>query len=385
MVTAFEFSTAGRIVFGPGTVREAGSAARSLGRRAFLVTGAAGRRAGVIREQLAANGIAIEEAAVAAEPAIGDVAAAVESARRAGCDLVVAFGGGSVIDAAKAVAALAPNPGEAADYLEVIGMGRPLDLPPLPCLAIPTTAGTGSEVTRNAVLASPAHKLKVSLRGPHLLPKVAIVDPLLTHSLPPALTASTGMDALTQLVEPYVSCRANPITDSLCVEGLRRVGRSLRRAFLDGSDSAAREDMAIASLFGGLALANAGLGAAHAFTGPIGGSFPAPHGALCGALLAPSMEVNRRAAHRRLAGETERRYAEIARILTGSHAAAPADGIAWVRGLAEELGVPRLRAYGVGPGDFPALAAKAAGTSSMKGNPFPLASEECVELLALAV
>jgi alcohol dehydrogenase class IV len=384
MVTAFEFSTAGRIVFGPGMVREAGSVARAFGRRAFLVTGAAGRRAGVLRELLAAKGIAIEEFAVASEPSVGDAAAAVESARRAGCELVVGFGGGSAVDLAKAVAALAPNPGDPVDFLEVIGRGRPLAVPPLPCIAVPTTAGTGSEVTRNAVLASPAHKLKVSLRGPHLLPRVAIVDPLLTHSLSPALTAGTGMDALTQLIEPYVSCRANPITDSLCAEGLRRAGRSLRRAFIDGSDAAAREDMAIASLFGGLALANAGLGAAHAFTGPIGGGFPAPHGALCGALLAPSMEVNLRAAHRRLAGETERRYAEIARILAGSHAAAPADGVAWVREMAEELGIPRLKTYGIGPSDFPSLAAKAAATSSMKGNPFPLAPEECAELLALA-
>jgi alcohol dehydrogenase class IV len=385
MVTAFEFSTAGRIVFGPGKVREAGSAARSLGRSAFLVTGAAGRRAGVVREPLAAKGIAVEEFAVAAEPSVWDAAAAVESIRRAGCDLVIGFGGGSAVDLAKAAAALAPNPGEVADFLEVIGRGEPLVLPPLPCLAIPTTAGTGSEVTRNAVLASPAHGLKVSLRGPHLLPRVAIVDPLLTYSLSPALTAATGMDALTQLIEPYVSCRANPITDSLCAEGLRRAGRSLRRAFIDGSDSAAREDMAIASLFGGLALANAGLGAAHAFTGPIGGGFAAPHGALCGALLAPSMEVNLRAAHRRLAAETERRYGEIARILTGGHAAAPADGVAWVRELAEEIGIPRLRTYGVGRADFPSLAAKAAGTSSMKGNPFPLAPDECAELLELAL
>src|SRR5207245_11298164 len=208
---------------------------------------------------------------------------------------------------------------ELLDYLEVIGQGRALENASTPFIAMPTTAGTGSEVTRNAVLASPRHRVKVSLRSPFLLPKIALVDPELTYDLPPSITASTGLDALTQLIEPYVSSRANPMTDAVCVDGLRRVARSLRVAFEAGRNAAAaREDMAVASLFGGLALANAGLGAVHGFAGPIGGMFPAPHGAVCAALLPDTMEVNLRALRRRAPeSETLRRFDEIARILTG--------------------------------------------------------------------
>ena len=187
------------------------------------------------------------------------------------------------------------NGGRLLDYLEVVGGGQPLARPSAPCIAIPTTAGTGSEVTRNAVLSAPDQRVKVSLRSPLMLPRLAVVDPTLTQGLPRSITASTGLDALTQLIEPYVSCRANPATDAWCVEGLRRASGALRRACDDGADVDAREQMALASLFSGFALANAGLGAVHGFAGTIGGMFDAPHGAICAALLPHVMAGNLRA------------------------------------------------------------------------------------------
>ena len=185
--------------------------------------------------------------------------------RSAGCELLIAIGGGSVIDAGKAIAALASNPGDVLDYLEVVGKGQALTNAPFPMIAVPTTAGTGSEVTRNAVLGSQEHGVKASMRSPMMLPRVAIVDPQLAVGLPPAITASTGLDALTQLIEPYVSSKANPLTDAFCLDGLRAIKGSLLRAFANGGDAAARAGMSYASLLGGLALANAGLGVVHGF------------------------------------------------------------------------------------------------------------------------
>ena len=233
------------------------------------------------------------------------------------------MGGGSAIDAGKALAAMLTNPGEPLDYLEVVGRGQPLRQPSAPFIAVPTTAGTGSEVTRNAVLAAPERGVKASLRSPYLLPRLAVVDPELTLDLPPALTASTGLDALTQLIEPYVSVRANPMTDLYAVEGLRRAAEALPRAWANGDDREARRGMCWASLLGGLSLANAGLGAVHGFAAPVGGMFPAPHGAVCAALLAPAMEINVEALRRR-APESRAlgRYDEVARL---AHRAAARD------------------------------------------------------------
>jgi alcohol dehydrogenase class IV len=378
----FEFATASRILFGPGVLREAGAAARQFGRHAFVVTGRAPRRAEPLLDRLAAEGVAATMCSLAGEPTTGTVTTAVAQARAAGCDLVIGFGGGSPLDAAKAVSALLTNPGELSDYLEVIGRAQPLTQPAAPCLAIPTTAGTGAEVTRNAVLASPAHRLKVSLRSPFLLPRLALVDPELTRDLPPALTASTGLDALTQLIEPWVSCRANPLTDGICAEGIRRAARALRPVFHDGGNAAAREDMALASLSGGLALANAGLGAVHGFAAPVGGMFPAPHGAVCAALLSHVMAVNLQAARtRQPGGETLHRYTELARLLTGDATATAEDGVRWVRALVDELQIPGLRVYGVTSEHVSLLVEKAAQASSMKANPLPLTPDELAEIL----
>jgi len=299
---------------------------------------------------------------------------------------VVGFGGGSVLDSAKAIAALLTNGGELFDYLEVIGRARPLARAAAPCVAIPTTAGTGAEVTRNAVLASPAHRLKVSLRSPHLLPRVALVDPELTYDLTPALTATTGLDALTQLIEPYVSSRANPLTDALCADGLRRAARSLRRAVENGRDPAAREDLALASLLGGLALANAGLGAVHGFASPIGGMFPAPHGAVCAALLPHVIEANLRAFRARAPNhDALRRYDEVARLLTGEPHATADDAVRWARKLVADLRIPTLASYGLARTDFPTLVSAAAKASSMKANPIALTPDELAGILDRAL
>ena len=385
----FEFSTANRIVFGPGTLAEIGTALRELEARRLLVVHGANpaRTTPVVKIARDAN-IECVLFSVPREPTTSLVAEGVGLAREAGCDGVIGFGGGSVIDAAKAIAGLATNPGEVHDYLEIIGLGRPLKNPALPWIAIPTTAGTGAEVTRNAVIISLEHRVKVSLRSPLLLPRLAIVDPELTRNLPPAITAATGLDALTQLIEPFVCTRANPMTDGLCLEGIGRVSRSLRRAFENGTeDSAAREDMALASLFGGLALANAGLGAVHGFAAPIGGMFPhAPHGMVCAALLPHVMRVNLHALRERNpGGESLRRYDQIARTLTENDKASADDGVAFVSELCVALGVQPLSFHGITGADIPRLVQNAARASSMKPNPVVMTPEELSEILHAAI
>jgi alcohol dehydrogenase class IV len=299
---------------------------------------------------------------------------------------VISFGGGSAIDAGKAVAALLANPGDPLDYLEVIGRGQPLRSPSAPFIAVPTTAGTGAEVTRNAVLGSPEHGVKASLRSAGMLPTVAIVDPELTLGLPPHLTAQTGLDALTQLIEPFVCRKANPITDAFCRQGIPLVVRSLQQAFADGTDLRARTDMALASLLGGLALANAGLGAVHGFAAPIGGMFPAPHGAVCATILPHAMKANIEALRKRDPhGPGLARFQELAELITGDRDAAIEDGLAWVQTLCQDLRVPGLSQWGVRVSDGPELAMKAARANSMKANPIDLAEGELVEILERAL
>lgn len=381
----FEFATASRIIFGPGTLAGIGPPARELGRHALIVTGRNRERATALLSVLQKTGLATTSIAIAAEPTLDDITRGAALAREAGCDFVIGFGGGAALDSAKGIAALLTNDGPLADYLEVVGRALPLPQVAAPCIAIPTTAGTGSEVTRNAVLASPAHRVKVSLRSPYMLPRIALVDPTLTHDLPPALTASTGLDALTQLIEPYVCTRANPMTDAFCVDGLRLVARSLRRAWVEPQHADAREDMALASLFGGLALANAGLGAVHGFAGPIGGMFPAPHGAVCAALLPHVMAANLTALRTRTPDhEALRRYDEIGRLLTGKPHATADDGMRWVGELVDALGIPPLRSHGLTPHDFSAVVDAATRASSMKANPIVLTTDELSAILACA-
>lgn len=382
----FEFATTGRIVFGAGTISQAPALTGELGRRPLVVTGRGAARAERLVRLLSDAGQAPATFSIVTEPTTRAVIEGVATGRESMCDYVIGFGGGSAIDAAKAIAALLTNRGDLLEYLEVVGRGQPLTQPSAPCVAIPTTAGTGSEVTRNAVLTSTEHRLKVSLRSPHMLPRLALVDAELTYDLPPAITASTGLDALTQLIEPYVSARANPLTDALCVEGIRRAARALRRAVEVPRDVTAREDMALASLFGGLALANAGLGAVHGFASPIGGAFPAPHGAVCAALLPGVIEANIRALRARSPdGETLRRYDEVARLLTGRPQAGADDAVQWTRDLVTALGIAPLSHYGIKAADAPKLVAAAANASSMKTNPVLLTATELTGILLAAI
>jgi len=381
----FEFATATRIIFGAGTLTEAAPIAAEWGHKALVVTGRSADRVRPLWESLRAKGIDSVLFAVSGEPTTETICQGSEMARDKECDLVIGFGGGSALDAGKAIAALITNGCEPYEYLEVVGRGKPLTQPPVPYIAIPTTAGTGTEVTRNAVILASEYRVKVSLRSPMLLPRLAVVDPELTYGLPPTVTANTGLDALTQVLEPYVSNRANPLTDALCREGLARAARSLRRAYERGDDVTAREDMAVTSLFGGLALANARLGAVHGFAAVLGGQFSAPHGAVCARLLPCVMAVNVQALRERTPDSGSlRRYEEISRILTGYEQASAEDGVRWVQELCEALNVLPLSSYGVTRDNFADLTAKAAAASSMQGNPIQLTPAEMTEILSRA-
>jgi len=378
----FEFATATRIVFGEGAVRQVAPAARQMGRRALIVTGMTGAKSELLCSDLSAAGVSPCTFAVEGEPTLDLVRRGVEFARREQCDAVIALGGGSAIDGGKAIAALLNNSGELMDYLEVVGKGNPLQTAGAPFIAIPTTAGTGAEVTRNAVLGVPERQVKVSLRSPFLLPRLAVVDPELTLDLPPAVTASTGLDALTQLIEAYVSVRANPVTDGFCTQGIPLAGRSLRRAFHQGNDAEARRGMSLAALFSGLALANAGLGVVHGFAAPLGGRLHAPHGAICAAILPYAIEINLRALRARAPQSNAlRRYQEVACMLTGRDHASAEDAIVWTRQICGELDIPPLKVYGVTAQDVPNLIPAAAKASSMKGNPLALTPGELQEVL----
>lgn len=379
----FEFATAARILFGPGRIEELPALARPLGSRALIVTGRTSSRAAHIEDSFASAGIRTSIFPVDGEPTLEIVRGGARAARE--FDFVVGFGGGSAMDAAKAIASLATNSGEPLDYLEVIGKGQALEHPPLPFVLVPTTAGTGAEVTRNAVLGSPEHEVKASLRSPLINARLALVDPELTLGVPAPVTANTGLDTLTQLIEPYVSIRANPFTDAFCIAGLARVREALLRAYDDGSDCAARESMSFASLLSGLALANAGLGVVHGFAGPLGGMLGAPHGALCAAVLPHAISANIRALRERAHDhEALQRYMEAARILTDDPQASAEDCVTWTAALCSKLGVAGLRSFGLEHEQIPTLVEKAARASSMKANPIQLTSRELTEIVEAA-
>ena len=374
VTAAFDFATAARIMVGTGRVAELPDVLSGLGSRALVCTGASPGR----HERLLATlNMPTEVFAAAGEPTIATARDATAVARDHGANVVAAIGGGSVIDVGKCVAMLLANGGDPLDYIEVIGAGRKFTQQAVPCIAVPTTSGTGSEVTANAVLASPADGVKASLRSPMMIPTIALVDPELTISCPPSVTASSGLDALTQCLEPFVSRQANALTDGLSVEGLRRGARGLRVAYADGDDVDARTDMAICSLLGGMALANDKLGAVHGLAGVIGGAADIPHGVACAALLAPVIEANVRALE---ASQPEHpalgRYAQVAGTLTGRATASIADGVAWIRETLTLLEIAGLAAFGITPGQADEIAAKAIKSSSMQGNPVALSASD---------
>lgn len=382
----FEFASATQIVFGAGVLSEVGKLAKPWGRRALVVTGGTPGRANLLLQKLTGEGMVVATFPVKHEPSIATLVEGLTAARACKADMIIGFGGGSVIDAAKAIAGLFNNPGEPLDYLEVVGAGKPLLRSALPWMAIPTTAGTGAEVTRNAVIVVPERRVKVSLRSPHMLARVALVDPELTLDLPSSVTAATGMDALTQLFEAYVCNRANPMTDVLCRDGLPRVAKALPAVWLNPHDAVAREALSLGAMWSGLALANAGLGAVHGLAGPIGGMFPAPHGAICAALLAPVMAANiaalraRSPEHRAL-----HRYAEIAGWLTGRSDATPEEGVQFIESLVATLQIPRLSTFELAEDRIPDIVAQAQQASSMKANPVVLTATELASALNRAI
>jgi alcohol dehydrogenase class IV len=382
VVPEFNLAVPGDVRFGAGRVSEVAPALTGLGaRHVLIVTGRTSARADVVRLALTGSGIASTVFPVAGEPTIDVVREAVGVARGVGCDAVLGLGGGSALDTAKAVAVLATVGSDPLEHLEVIGAGRPLTRPGLPCVAVPTTAGTGSEVTRNAVLSGGG--LKVSLRSPLLLPRVAVVDPDLLIGVPSRTIAASGMDALSQLIEPLLSRRANPFTDALARDGIRRSVRSLGRAYADGlEEPAVREDLALASLFGGLCLANAGLGTVHGLAAAVGARLSAPHGAVCAAVLTASLDVNLAALRQRAPDHPARsRLTEVARLLTDRPDATPEDGIAWLQALTTSLSVPGLSRYGLTRAEIPLVVGDAQQASSMRANPIDLTDAEVTQIV----
>jgi alcohol dehydrogenase class IV len=382
----FDFATATRIMFGIGALRDLAATLSGFGQRALVVTGSNPLRAEPVLALLRDKKIDYELFPTSGEPSVETAREGKRIAQENGSQFVVAIGGGSVIDTGKAIAALVTNPGDPLDYLEVIGRGQPITQPSLPFIAVPTTAGTGSEVTINAVLYSPEHRVKVSLRSPLMVAKIAVVDSSLTHSSPPEITAQSGLDALTQVIEPYVSNKANPLTDSLCETGIKRGASALQRAYDQPTDSVARDDMALTSLFGGMALANAKLGAVHGFAGPFGGMFDAPHGGICARLLPFVMEMNVRALRERQPeSPILKRFDEVSQWLTGSEKALAVDGIRWVHDVVSALHIRPLSAYGLTQAEIPTLIEKAAVASSMQGNPIKLTPEELTAIVQAAL
>ena len=369
MIAPFALATATEILFGRGQASHAAARVAGMGRRVLLVYGRDAGRAVWLADALARQGCAVTGFSVPREPDTALIEDGLDAA--AGAQVVAALGGGAVIDAGKAIAALGPATRPIMDHLEVVGRGLPLDHPPLPFAAIPTTAGTGAEVTRNAVIGVPEQRRKVSLRDARMLPRLAIVDAALTDGCPRAVTLASGLDAITQVIEPFVCTRTNPWTDALCRDAIPR-GLSALRRLMQGEDPDARDDMAWVSLCGGLALANAGLGAVHGLAGPLGGLTGAPHGAICGVLLPHVLMANRRAATDPAAVD---RLDQVARWIGAAFDAPLASMPEAARALADwshDAGLPALSALGVAPEAQAVAAEAAAASSSMKANPAAL-------------
>jgi len=379
-----QFHLPTRVITGPGCFSEVAPVAGTLGRSVLLVCGhAAMHRSGVLRRGLSdldrAGVRHVVYSMAQGEPTLATVQAALELARRESVDVVIGIGGGSALDVAKATAALFTQTGTLLDYHR----GLPLNKPGLPCIAVPTTAGTGTEVTSNAVLTDPERGVKESLRGPQLFPSVAVLDPELTLSLPPAVTASSGADALCQAIESFVAVAAQPPTEALAGQAIVWIGRSLVRACADGSDMAARCDMLYGSLLAGMALTNTRLGGAHGMAHPLGFKYHLPHGVICGLLLPYVMEYSLASA--------PAKYAEVARRLGFdtrgiSPLAAAQEGLAAVRAMLRQVAIPEhLADLGVQARDLPEIIEQSLPSSNLKNNPRPLGAEDLRVILRRAL
>jgi len=389
----FDFFTAPEIYFGNGRIKELPELCLSFGKRVLLVKGGqslekSGQLATLLY-MMDKKGLSVHVMSVTAEPEVDLIDSMVDQAKSCHPDVVVAIGGGSVLDAAKAVSGLITNGGSVMEYLEGVGTGRMIEQPAIPFIAVPTTSGTGTEVTKNAVISSRAMKFKKSIRHQFLIPRIAVIDPELTLSQLPEVTAACGMDALTQLIEPYLSIKSNPFTDAICLKGIELVSRSLRRAYINGSDLEARENMCLASLMGGIALANAGLGAVHGIAAPLGAFFPLAHGVACATVLPAAFQVNASA----LAQSGEKsailaKFADVSRVITRvdkkDDPKAISMGISWLNDLKRDLGIPSLSQLGIRESDLPLIVSESRG-SSMKTNPVVLKDEDIEEILRLSL
>ncbi|WP_084864124.1 iron-containing alcohol dehydrogenase [Salibaculum halophilum] len=376
-MTPFAVSAPARSLFGRGTRAEAPDAVAAMGRRVVLVRGRAVAWVDALHAALTDRGCTVETVWSRGEPDLDAVRQGVAAARDHAADSIVAAGGGAVIDLGKAIAGLAPGAGDAADYLPT-GGPAPRPMPdPLPMAAIPTTAGTGAEATRNAVIGLPDSRTKVSLRDARLVPDLALVDPALTDGAPRALTLASGLDAITQLIESYLTHRATPVTDALARSALPPALAALE-TLARTEDPEARDDMARASYLSGLALANSGLGVVHGLASVIGGRGGA-HGAICGRLLPAALEGN--AAALRAGGQSTARIAEIDALLA-RHLGAPQDsGSAALRRFIDDHGLPGLDALNLPEEDKPQVAQRALSASSTAANPVALTQEDIAAIL----
>ena len=377
----FEFATSTRIIFENGSFKRIPELIHEFGDKVLIVTGKNQFLANQLTGWLKKINIDSEIFSVLSEPVTEDIERGTAIARKSGCNVIVGIGGGSAVDSGKAIAALVSNAGELNDYLEIIGKGKKLESAPLPYIAVPTTSGTGAEVTKNSVIKSVEHNVKVSLRSNSMFPSVALIDPELAVTMPPEITASTGIDALTHLLETFVSIQSNPFVDLLGREGMRRISAWLEKAYYNGNDLEARENMAMASMLGGMALANVKLGAVHGFAGPLGGMFQIPHGAVCACLLPAVMEVNIEVLKEKNRKEQLMKFDEVAKLLTGNNSAVAEDGYFWVKDLIKKLKIPALSDFQLTENEFPELIEKAGNSSSMKGNPVELSHKQLYSIL----
>ena len=384
MANSFTFATATEILFGRGQMAKAADRISALGTRVILVHGGNPARSKGLLRDLTGNGCTVTTCSVAAEPDIAVIEAGVNAARAGKAGIVVAIGGGAVIDAGKAIAALVPAIRPMLEHLEVVGRGLPLDNPSLPFVAIPTTAGTGAEVTRNAVISVPEHRRKVSLRDARMLPRLAIVDPALTDGCPTAITLASGLDAVTQVIEPYICTRANPLTDALCRDAIP-CGLAALHRLMEGENAEARDHMAWVSLCGGLALANAGLGAVHGLAGPLGGLTGAAHGAICGTLLPHVLIANRAAVsgNHAAAARLDEVGTWIGHVF-GNRNAGLEQAATMLADWAHAHGLATLTGLGIDEGTQIAAADAAASSSSMKANPAELSAADLRDIMRAA-
>jgi hypothetical protein len=378
VIAPFQLLLPGRILFGRGEAAKTAGLAAGFGSRVLLVHGRDAARAAWLRADLDRAGCEVHAQTCGQEPDLPMLEAALAGARAFAPDVVIGLGGGAVLDLAKALAGLIPATGAVLDHLEGVGQGLPLTQSPLPFIAVPTTSGTGAEATKNAVIDVPAHRRKVSLRDDRMMARLAIVDPALTDGCPRGVTLASGLDALTQVIEPYVCNRSNPATDALARTAIPMALAALP-ALMQGEDTAARDAMAWVSLSGGIALANAGLGAVHGLAGVIGGVTGAAHGAICGTLLPFVIAANRAAVP---AGPIAERLAEVDAMLSAAFGGGP--GTEALHRWSRSHGLPGLSALGLDAGEHAGVAAAAAGASSMKANPVVLSGAVLQTILRAA-